>query len=170
MLELPLLELDSVFHQPGWTPLATGEFRARVGQFVARSDWVVDGNYSAIRDLTWKRADTVVWLDLPRPLVMRRLIWRTLRRVAGRQELWNGNHERWMNFFSLDPEKSVIAWAWLKHAEYRATYLAASHDSANAHLAFIRLTSARAVRRFLAEARASAKADPASPASTSSPR
>ena len=37
-------------------------------------------------------------------------------------------------------------------------YLAASQDPAHSHLAFIRLTSPRAVRRFLAEARARAAA------------
>ena len=82
---------------------------------------MIDGNYSAVRPIVWARADTVVWLDLPKRTVMRQIIWRTLRRAA-RQELWNGNRERWRNFFSLDPEESVIAWAWHKHGEYRAEY------------------------------------------------
>jgi adenylate kinase family enzyme len=159
VLNVPFLELDSVFHQPGWTPLPTGEFREQVGTALAAGGWVADGNYSAVRDLVWERADTVVWLDLPKYLVMRRLVWRSLRRAALREELWNGNRERWRNFFSLDPEQSVIVWGWRKHADYRARYLTASHDPANAHLTFIRLTSPRAVRRFLAEARARAIAE-----------
>ena len=37
--------------------------------------WVIDGNYtSQVKDLVWARADTVVWLDLPRRTVMRRII------------------------------------------------------------------------------------------------
>lgn len=158
VLNVPFVELDSVFHQPGWTPLATSEFREQVRTVLAEGGWVADGNYSAVRDIVWERADTVVWLDLPKHLVMRRLIWRTLRRVALRQELWNGNRERWRNFFSLDPEQSVIVWGWRKHADHRARYLAASQDPAHSHLAFIRLTSPRAVRRFLAETRARAAA------------
>ncbi len=155
-LGVPFLELDSVFHQPGWISLPQQEFREKVRAATSGDQWVIDGNYSAIRDLVWERADTVVWLDLPKPVVMRRLIWRTLRRVATRQELWNGNRERWRNLFSLDPEQSVIVWSWHKHAEYRARYRAASQDPANAHLTFIRLGGARDARQFLATARAQA--------------
>ena len=41
---------------------------------------MLDGNYSAVRDLIWQRADAVIWLDLPRSVVMLRLIPRTLGR------------------------------------------------------------------------------------------
>jgi adenylate kinase family enzyme len=152
-LQVPHLELDSVFHQPGWTPLPRDEFRARVGRFAAQDGWVTDGNYSAVQDLIWKRADTVAWLDLPRHLVMRRLLLRTVRRVMTREELWNGNRESWRGIFSLDPERSILVWAWTTHARNRARYLAASEDPVNAHLTFVHLTSPRAVRRFLAAAR-----------------
>lgn len=152
-LGVPFLELDSVFHQPGWVPLPRPQFRDQARAAAADDGWVIDGNYSAIRDLVWERADTVVWLDLPKAIVMRRLVWRTFQRAAARKVLWNGNREHWRNFFSLDPEQSVIAWGWRKHAEYHARYEAASRDPANAHLTFIRLGSAREVRRFLATAR-----------------
>jgi adenylate kinase family enzyme len=144
------LELDSVFHQPGWVPLPREEFRERVAAVVAGERWVIDGNYSSqVKDLVWARADTVVWLDLPRRTVMRRIIWRSLRRAAGRTELWNGNRERWRNFFSVDKEESVIAWAWQTHAATRAKMEAAVADQANSHLRFVRLRRPGAVRRFL---------------------
>jgi adenylate kinase family enzyme len=153
VLDADLLELDSVFHQPGWVPLAREEFRRRVAAAVAGERWVIDGNYtSQVKDLVWARADTVVWLDLPRRTVMRRIIWRSLWRAAKRTELWNGNRERWRNFFSLDKEESVIAWAWQTHAATRAKLEAAMADQGNSHLRFVRLTSPAAVRRFLRSA------------------
>lgn len=148
-LGVPCLELDAVFHQPGWTELPADDFRARVADAAAGDAWVIDGNYRAVQDLVWARADTVVWLDLPRPTVMRRVLSRTMLRAARRQELWNGNREPWSNFFSLDPERSVIAWAWTRHAAYKARYEAAMADPAWAHLRFVRLRSAADVRRFL---------------------
>jgi adenylate kinase family enzyme len=144
------LELDSVFHQPGWVSLPRDEFRSRVAAAVAGERWVIDGNYSSnVRDLVWARADTVVWLDLPKRTVMRRVIWRTLGRAAWRKELWNGNRERWQNFFSLDKEESIIAWAWQTHAATKAKYAAAMADEANAELHFVRLKNPAEVRRFL---------------------
>ena len=148
------LELDSVFHQPGWVPLPRDEFRQRVAAVVAGERWVIDGNYtSQVKDLVWARADTVVWLDLPRRTVMRRIIWRSFRRAAVRTELWNGNRERWRNFFSLDKEESVIAWAWQTHAATRAKMEAAVADQANSHVSFVRLENPGAVRRFLQDLR-----------------
>jgi adenylate kinase family enzyme len=148
-LGCPFLELDSVYHQADWAPLETSVFRARVAAVVAGERWVIDGNYSKVRDIVWARADTVVWLDLPRRVVMRRLVWRTLRRVAGRAELWNGNREHWRNLFTWDRQESVISWGWHTYGSNRARYAAAAADPANGHLVFVRLTSPRAVRRFL---------------------
>jgi adenylate kinase family enzyme len=149
ILDASWLELDSVYHQAGWTPLDVLEFRARVAAAAAGERWVIDGGYSVVRDLVWARADTVVWLDLPRRTVMRRIIWRTLRRVAGRVELWNGNRERWRNLFTWDKDESVIAWAWQTYGSRRERYAAIVTDPAYAHLRFVRLTSPGAVRRFL---------------------
>jgi adenylate kinase family enzyme len=152
ILGAPWLELDSVYHQPDWQPLPAAEYQARVAAAVDGERWVIDGNYSTVRDIVWARADTVVVLDLPKRIVMRRIIWRTVLRVAGRTELWNGNRERWRNLFTLDKEESVIVWAWQTHARNRARYEAAMTDSAYGHLRFFRLTSPRAVRRFLRDA------------------
>jgi adenylate kinase family enzyme len=158
ILGVPRLELDAVHHQPGWAPLPTDEFRRIVAARAAGDGWVIDGNYGRVRDLVWARADTVVWLDLPKRTVMRQVVWRTLRRVALRRELWNGNRESWRNFLTWNPEQSVISWAWHKHAPDRAKYAAAATDPANAHLRFIRLASRRDVARFLDEARSEAGA------------
>jgi adenylate kinase family enzyme len=151
-LGVPFLELDSIYHQPGWVPLPAEEFRRRVAEVAAGDGWVIDGNYSKARPLVWARADTVVWLDLPRWTVMRQVVWRTLRRAAFRAELWNGNRERWANLFTWAPEDSVISWAWHRHAVYRERYAAAAADPANAHLHFVRLRSRAEINRFLAGA------------------
>src|ERR1700744_2942266 len=65
-LGVPFVELDSIYHQPGWVPLTAEEFRRRVAEAAAGDGWVIDGNYSKARPLVWARADTVVSLDLPR--------------------------------------------------------------------------------------------------------
>ncbi|MFG1941518.1 hypothetical protein [Nonomuraea sp. NPDC048826] len=146
-LGVPWLELDSIFHMPGWTPRPVEEFRAEVDAFTAGDGWVVDGNYSAVRDLVWARCDTVVWVDPPKATVMRRLAARTLRRMAGGAELWNGNRERFRSLFTKDD--SILHWAWTKHGEYRERYGKAAVDPAYAHLRFVRVTSRDELVRLL---------------------
>src|SRR5207245_11004359 len=124
-------------------------FRAKVDEFTQASGWVADGNYGRVRDIIWDRADTVVWLDPPRRRVMRQVIWRTLRRTATRQELWNGNREPLGNLFRLNPEDSVMAWAWSRHDVCRQRYLDAQADPANARLRFVRLATPAEIAGFL---------------------
>lgn len=150
-LGVPHIELDAIFHQPGWTPLDDDTFRVRVEQAADAPGWVVDGNYSIVQDVVWQRADTVVWFDLSFAVVMARTIRRTVRRVFTRQELWNGNREPWSNLFSWDPEKSIIAWSATRHRVYRQRYDEAERDPRWAGLDFVRLRSQREVEAFLAE-------------------
>jgi adenylate kinase family enzyme len=148
-LAVPYAELDAIFHQPDWTPLAEDQFRRRVTAIASGDEWVIDGNYSAVQPLVWERADTVIWLDPPRSSVMRRLIWRTIRRAANRTELWNGNRERWRNLLTWDQQESVISWAWHHYPIYRERYTAAARDAAYNHLTFRRIATRDDVRQLL---------------------
>jgi hypothetical protein len=107
------------------------------------------GNYSAVVDLVWSRAETVVWLDLPRRVVMRRVIGRTVRRTVTRAELWNGNREPLANLYRWNPERSIIRWAWTHHGSYRRRYEEAMANPRWADLRFVHLTTADDVTTFL---------------------
>lgn len=151
-LGVPLVELDSLFHQSDWNPLPRDEFRVRVGELLGSDGWVIDGNYSVVQDLIWERADTVVWLDLPRRTVMRRVVLRTLRRAITREQLWNGNREPLTNFYRLDPERNLIRWTWTKYPDYRERYSRAAGDPANAHVQFFRLSTRTGIDALVAHA------------------
>jgi len=142
-LGVPFLELDSLRHQAGWVELPDDEFRARTAELIAQDGWVVDGNYSAVRPLVRSRATAIVWLDLPRWLVMLQVVRRTLGRVALRRELWNGNRETWRNLFARTPEDSIILWAWTTHARRRREYAEQADER------WVRLRSRREVRGWL---------------------
>jgi len=157
-LGAPWVELDGVIHQKHWIDLDEDEFRRRVGATVASASWVIDGNYSQVRDLIWARADTVVWLDPPRRTVMRRVLTRSLMRVLTRQELWNGNRERSRDVLSLDPDRSIVLWAWKEHRRCQASYQTASVDPHWAYLEFVRISDEGDRNRFLSDCRASGRA------------
>lgn len=150
-LDLPYLELDSLFHQEGWEPKPDPVFRAEVAEFASGERWVIDGNYTShgVAQLVWPLADSVVWLDPPRRVVMSRVIRRTLRRVVTREELWNGNKEPWSNLFNPKPEKNIIAWAWTRYRSTREKYERMSVDGTWSHLQVVRLSDAQSATRFL---------------------
>jgi adenylate kinase family enzyme len=153
VLAIPHLELDGVFHLGDWQPLPRPDFRAAVADFAAGDAWVIDGNYRAVQDLVWARADTVVWLDPSRARVMLQLVPRTLLRLVRRTELWNGNRESWTNLLRADPEQSILRWAWTRHARTREQYLRAQADPAHARLEFVRLATPAQVAEFTRQAR-----------------
>src|SRR6185312_6425985 len=64
-------------------------------------------------------ADLLVWLDHSRPLVMARIVRRTLWRGVRRTELWHGNRERPANWLRWDPDVNIVRWAWTQHATGR---------------------------------------------------
>lgn len=148
-LGVPYLELDGIYHQPGWTPLPDDEFQRLVSEFVSQDGWVVDGNYSSVADLVWGRADTVVWLDLSRSVVTGRVTRRTLGRLFGRQELWNGNRESWTNLIDLRPERNIILWSLTRHAHYRKKFHEHSRDGTWSGLEVIRLRTVNQESAFL---------------------
>jgi adenylate kinase family enzyme len=147
-LDAPHVELDALMHQRDWQPRPAGEFMAEVEQATSRPAWVVDGTYPNVvhEGPVWQRADTVVWLDLPRLSVLMQVIGRTVRRFVKREVLWNGNREPLSNFFS---PSSVIAWSWANHPRIRQRYTKAMADPAWSHLNFVRLRSNAEANRWL---------------------
>lgn len=154
-LDLPRLEMDSVMHRRGWDSAAGPQFRNEVADFAKRDAWVIDGNYTSqgVREIVWPRADTVVWLDLPRWRVMIRVVFRTLRRVITRERLWGGLTEPWTNLYSLDPYQNIIVWSWTRHRHVREKYQTDLARGAWDHAAVHRLRSPAEVKEFLASLR-----------------
>ena len=116
--DIPLLEGDTVGWLPGWTQRDPDEQREIVADFVGQDDWVVDSAWSVWSDLVLPRTDLVVVLDLPRLVSLGRLVRRTVRRVARREQVCNGNVERWRAVLSRD---SIILWHFRSFDRKRTT-------------------------------------------------
>lgn len=127
LLEVPTLELDSLYHGSGWTVRPT--FVSDVDRFTSAPAWALEWQYSAVKPLLLNRSDVLVWLDHSRWTVMRRVVRRTLRRRIFKQELWNGNHEPPLRTFFTDPEH-IIRWSWSTHQRRseQALTVAANRD------------------------------------------
>jgi adenylate kinase family enzyme len=118
---VPHIELDALHWDPGWTEAPDTVLRERVRRAIETTDgWVVDGNYSTVRDLLWARVDTVVWLDFPLRTILARYLKRTARRLAAREELWNGNRERLA--MHLSRRDSLLLWILSTYRRRRREY------------------------------------------------
>lgn len=117
ILGYPFIEPDALFWGPNWTPVPREEFRRQVADAVAGDVWTIGGNYSVARDLIWQRANTLIWLDYPLPLVLWRLTRRTLRRIITQETLWGGNVESWRGQFAS--RDSLLVYALKTHYRRR---------------------------------------------------
>ncbi|HMD62726.1 MAG TPA: hypothetical protein VKF83_01970 [Stellaceae bacterium] len=105
-----------------------------------------------MRDIVWRRATHLVWLDYERPVIMARVISRTLARAVLRTELWAGNREQWRHL--LRPSHP-IRWAWSTWNRRRRETAQRLVQTEYAHLVVLRLRRPREVQRaveFLAGA------------------
>ncbi len=138
-----MVEVDALFHGPGWVPRPS--FEADVRELAASARWVTEWQYAAVRALLADRADLLVWLDLPRALVLRQVLRRTVVRRLRRTQLWNGNVEPPLRTLLTDPEH-IVRWAWTTHAASAARVEALHRERPG--LVVVRLRSRREVERW----------------------
>lgn len=139
------IELDALYHGPRWQPRP--QFEADVESLTRGDGWIVDScSYPQVADLLWARADTVVWLDLPRRQVMARVLRRSVRRALGRERLWHGNRETPADWLS---PAHPLRLAWREHAGRRRQIAARLAAAPPPTVRLVHLTTAREAAGWL---------------------
>jgi adenylate kinase family enzyme len=141
------IEIDALHWGPNWTPVPADVRLARVQSAVAQPRWVVDGNYSPLRQTIWPRADTIVWLDYPLGLVMWRVLERSVRRAYTREALWAGNTESWRLTFCS--KESILLWSLESWRKMRRDYPQVLNSSVCGHARRVRLCSRRETEEWV---------------------
>jgi adenylate kinase family enzyme len=92
---LPLVHMDQLGWQAGWIETEKAEMNARLAEAVAGERWLIEGNYGSTLAPRLERADTVIYLDFPIRLCLRRLIKRIVTlRGQSRPDMPEGCPER----------------------------------------------------------------------------
>ena len=150
-LDIPHVELDALYWGPDWTPRPTEELRMLVNQATAAPQWVSDGNYGSVRDVVWKRADTLVWLNYSYPIVFSRALRRTLTRCITQEKLYADNQESFYNAFLA--RDSFLLWVFRSYWQHRREYPVLFQSPEWSHLSVIQLKNTSDAERFLATQR-----------------
>jgi adenylate kinase family enzyme len=138
------VEVDAIQHKAGWEMASAAELGAGIQEALdGKERWVIDGLCEReVGDLVSGNAEVIVWLDLPLPVKLSRLLRRSWRRVREREVLWNGNVETWQDVFV--GRDAVMIHPLLNHFRHRRRMLARVDRSK-----IVRLRSARAVDDWL---------------------
>lgn len=137
-LGLPVTHLDRLYWRPGWVPAPEDEFHAAQREVVAGDSWVIDGNYSSSWHIRMPRADTVIFLDYPRRICLRRALLRSVRDY-GQEKQAAGCPEK------MDWEFFTFIWQWPS----RRPRTLARLDEHGSHVRRITLTRPREAEEFL---------------------
>lgn len=126
------IELDALHWEPNWTEAPLEVFRERVEKAIQVSGWIVAGNYRTVRDIIWAKAEAVIWLDYPLPIVFWQLTRRTFRRWWKQELLWGTNREDLWTHFKLWSEESLFHWLfktyWKRKHEYPFLFSMPEHQ------------------------------------------
>lgn len=145
-LSVPVVELDSLNWEPDWYGLNEHEPARLIEKFQQATEgscWVVAGSYMSFsQQVFWPRLDTVIWIDLPLHLLLRRVVARSWRRWRHHELLWGTNYEKfWPQFMVWRKEESLIWWIVTQQSRKRSQMLAMMADPRWSHIRFIRLVS-----------------------------
>ncbi|HRE58423.1 MAG TPA: adenylate kinase [Candidatus Kapabacteria bacterium] len=138
-LRIPHIHLDSLYWLPNWRERSVEEFRRITKEALSATDsWVCDGNYSAVRDLIWREATHIIWLNYSPGLVFWRGLKRTCRRVFLKEEFIHGNYESFTHAFLS--RNSILWWILTTYKVRRKRYpllLEAEQKKRNVHVVIV---------------------------------
>lgn len=139
--DLNYIELDALHWEPDWQAAPLEVFRARVGAALAQSErWIVAGNYHVVRDLTWSRAEAVIWLDYSIWRVLWQLTQRSLKRSWTRELLWGTNYEPFWIHLKLWSTDSLYHWLFKTYWRRKREYPMLLSQPKYRHLKLLRFT------------------------------
>ena len=138
-LHIPHIELDALHWEANWSHVTDEELRKRIDAATRLDAWVVDGNYGVTRNITWPRAQAVIWLDYPLWTVFWQLWRRILKRWWTKELLWGNNREHLLVHFKLWSDDSLIKWLFKTYWRRKRDYPHLFARPEYAHLKVIQL-------------------------------
>lgn len=148
-LSIPYVEMDRIFWGPNWSCPSDEEFFTNLKNEISSDKWVLDGNYTRTIPIKWKKAQLIVWVDLPFKNTLYQAVTRAYKRAKSKDEIWpgTGNRESFRkSFFSRD---SIILWSIKNYKKVKIKYELCMKDEQYSHVEFVRLRSHQEINDFI---------------------
>lgn len=138
---LSLYHIDHIHYRPGWDERLPEEKDVLCHEVHMKEEWIFEGGHSRTIDERIERADTVIWLDMPVWIRLKRCLWRTIKNYGKtRPDLPENCPER------FDLEFYRFIW---RTRNSSAANIRQKLNTPSAHLRIHHFTKPRQVRVFL---------------------
>lgn len=127
---LPVIHIDHIHWKSGWVERNAAEKTQMTLDVIKEPQWIFEGGHSKTFDQRLARADTLIWLDIPLALRVRRVLWRTAQYYGRtRPDLPDGCPER----FSIEFLSFIWRTRHTSRAKMQALFNSAGQDKVTYH-------------------------------------
>ena len=100
ILDVQFFPSDNFYWEAGWKITPYDKVLEQVKIVISRKEWVLDGNFETERELVWKQADCIIWLDYSLNVILWQVINRNVKWLITRQIIWSGNRMTFQRLIS----------------------------------------------------------------------
>ncbi len=122
ILNIEAIHMDTLFWKPNWTASSMDELAVAQAVQIEKDRWVIDGNYSHVWHDRLERADTIIFLDIPRRICFYRVLkrfWQNRNHI--RSDIGRGCPEK-IDFHFLQ-----FVWTYPKKRKWKAIKVTESY-------------------------------------------
>ena len=139
-LDIPVVHLDQLWWKPGWVESSREEFDAKLAVELAKSQWIMDGNFNRTIPERIARCDTIIYLDFNRVTCLMGVLKRVLTTYGKvRPDMGEGCPERF--------DWEFLKWVWTFNKNKREKNYRLLNEAKHAET--IVLKNRRMVKSFL---------------------
>lgn len=140
-LRLPVVHLDRYYWKPNWIPTPNEEWDQFVIEASNQEQWIMDGNYTRTLDLRLRRADAVLFLDMPR--------WLCIYRILKRRIQYNGKTRPDLNEECTEKiDWAFFKWVWNYRKRSRAKVIE-TLESVKEHKVVVMVKTRKQAKEFI---------------------
>lgn len=146
LFKLNVHDLDDYYWLPNWQEKNNAEFRNIISDITNTDAWIISGNGYGNKDITFARADTIIWLDYSFWICFSRAWSRTIFKIITKEKSCGDNYETIARqFFS---KNSIFKWVITSFAKRKKQY-GELFSNIQPNVTYLRFSNPRETEKWL---------------------